>query len=80
MAVPAKLLQQLLALDEAERLELAHTLLESVDGSNDGMSESEREQLDAALERSIAQADAGQTVSFGEVMAALRAKRTGAAR
>jgi hypothetical protein len=31
MAVPQQLLQQLLALDESVRLEIAHTLLESVD-------------------------------------------------
>lgn len=73
MAVPQQLLQQLLALDESVRLEIAHTLLKSID---DGMSEGEREKLDAAIERSIAQADAGQTVPFDEVMAALRAKRT----
>jgi hypothetical protein len=31
MAVPQHLLQQLLALDESVRLEIAHALLESVD-------------------------------------------------
>jgi len=31
MAVPQQLLQQLLALDESVRLEIAHALLESVD-------------------------------------------------
>jgi predicted transcriptional regulator len=77
MAVPQQLLQQLLALDESVRLEIAHTLLESVDARVDqDMSDDERKRLDAALDRSIAQADAGQTVPFDEVMAALRAKRT----
>jgi len=75
MAVPQQLLQQLLALDESARLEIVHVLLESVN-AEDGMSDQEREKLYAALERSIAQADAGQTVPFDEVMAALRAKRS----
>jgi predicted transcriptional regulator len=77
MAVPQQLLQQLLALDESVRVEIAHTLLESVEIRVDQeMSDDERKRLDAALDRSIAQADAGQTVPFDEVMAALRAKRT----
>jgi predicted transcriptional regulator len=76
MAVPQQLLQQLLALDEAVRLEIAHTLLESVDATvDDDMSDDERARLEAALERSLAQADAGQTVPANEVFRALRAKR-----
>jgi DNA gyrase/topoisomerase IV subunit B len=63
MAVPQQLLQQLLALDESVRLEIAHTLLESVDAWVDhAMSDDERKRLDAALDRSIAQADAGQGI------------------
>jgi len=76
MAIPLHLLQQLLALDESVRLEIAHILLESVDASVDhAMSDDERKRLDAALDRSIAQADAGQTVPADEVFRALRAKR-----
>jgi hypothetical protein len=76
MAVPEQLLQQLLALDESVRLEIAHTLLESIDASeDDAMSDEERARLEAALERSLAQADAGQTVPAGEVFRALRARR-----
>jgi hypothetical protein len=76
MAVPEQLLQQLLALDESVRLEIAHTLLESVDdAADDDMSNEERARLEAALERSLAQADAGQTVPAGEVFRALRARR-----
>jgi predicted transcriptional regulator len=75
MAVPQQLLQQLLALDEAVRLEIAHTLLKSVDEAVDDMSDGERARLEAALERSLAQADAGQTVPADEVFRALRAKR-----
>lgn len=72
MAVP----QQLLALDESVRLEIAHALLESVDEVvDDDMNDEERARLEAALERSLAQADAGQTVPADEVFRALRAKR-----
>lgn len=49
MAVPQQFLQQLLALDEAVRLEIAHTLLKSVDAWVDHeMTDDEREKLDAA--------------------------------
>jgi len=76
MAVPQQLLHQLLALDKAVRLEIAHTLLKSVDETvDDAMSDEERARLEAALERSLAQADAGQTVPANEVFRALRAKR-----
>ena len=74
--MPQQLLQQLLALDESVRLEIAHTLLKSVDDAvDDAMSDEERARLEAALERSLAQADAGQTVPAEEVFRALRAKR-----
>lgn len=76
MVVPHQLLQQLLALDESERLEIAHALLRSVVADDDGMNDAEREKLYAAIDRSLAQANAGQTLPFDEVMAALRARRT----
>ncbi|HWO18604.1 MAG TPA: hypothetical protein VNO30_07500 [Kofleriaceae bacterium] len=66
MAVP----QQLLALDESVRLEIAHTLLESV----------ERKLLDAALDRSIAQVDAGQGIPVEQAIAEIRARRAARAR
>lgn len=76
MAVPQQLLQQLLALDESVRLEIAHTLLESVDARVDhDMSDDERKRLDAALDRSIAQADAGQGIPVEQAIAEIRAKR-----
>jgi hypothetical protein len=76
MAVPQQLLQQLLALDESVRVEIAHTLLESVDtGVDREMSDDDRARLEAALERSLAQAGAGQTVPADEVFRALRARR-----
>jgi hypothetical protein len=81
MAVPQQLLQQLLALDEDVRLEIAHTLLESVDAwVDDGMSDDERKRLDAALDRSIAQADAGQGIPVEQLFAEIRAKRAAGAR
>jgi hypothetical protein len=81
MAVPQQLLQQLLVLDEAVRLEIAHTLLESVDAWVDSeMSDDERKKLDAPLDRSIAQADAGQGIPAEQVIAELRARRAAHAR
>jgi hypothetical protein len=76
VAVPKQLMDQLLALDEPARLEIAHTLMESVDSPEDDMSEDERERLYAALNRSFEQVAAGQTRPYEEVMAELRAKRT----
>lgn len=81
MAVPQQLLQQLLALDESVRLEIAHTLLKSVDEAvDDDMSDEERARLEAALERSLAQADAGQGIPVEQVIAEIRAKRAARAR
>lgn len=77
MAVPQHLLEQLLALDESARLEIAHKLLKSVETFAE-VDEADREKLYAALERSIEQADRGETVPFDDVMAELRAKRTAA--
>ena len=74
MAVPQQLLQQLLALDEPVRLEIAHRLLKSVEAWVDHeMSDDERKRLDAALDRSIAQADAGQGIPVEKVIAEIRA-------
>jgi hypothetical protein len=76
MAVPQQLLQQLLALDESVRLEIAHTLLESVDaGVDDEMSNDERKRLDASLDRALAQADAGQGIPVEQAIAEIRARR-----
>ncbi len=83
MAVPQQLLQQLLALDEPVRLEIAHALLESVDAwVDDGMSDDERTKLDAAIERSIAEsdADAGLGIPIEQAIAEIRARRAARAR
>ena len=74
MAVPAALLKQLLTLPESERVDLAYALLSSVDAPDD-LSAAEREQLHAAIDQSFAEIDAGLTVPFDDVMAALHAKR-----
>ena len=81
MAVPQQLLQQLLALDESVRLEIAQTLLESVDAAaDDGMAPEDREKLDAAIERSIAELNAGQGIPLEQAIAEIRAKRAARAR
>jgi predicted transcriptional regulator len=74
MAASAELLQQLLALGEPERVEIAQALLDSVD-HGDGLSDTDRRRLDAAIDLSLAQIDAGETIPFDEVMASLRARR-----
>jgi len=78
MAVPAALLKQLLELGEAERVEIAHALLESVE--DDGMSDAEREKLHASIERSIAQSDAGQGIPVEQAIVEIRARRAARAR
>jgi len=63
------------------RLEIAHTLLESVDARVDlEMSTDERKRLDAALDRSIAQADAGKGIPLEQAIAEIRARRAARAR
>lgn len=79
MAVPAALLQQLLALGESERVELAHALLSSVE-DGDGLSPAERERLHAAIAQSLVELDAGSTIPFNDVIASLRARRAQRAR
>ena len=74
MAVPTLLLQQLLELGESERVEIAHALLASI-AEPDHLSDLDRKALDAAIDRSLDQIDAGQTVPFADVIASLRAKR-----
>lgn len=74
VAVPAAVLKQLLMLDKHDRVELAHALLESVN-DNDDMSDADRARLHAAIEQSIAEIEAGQTVPLDEALASLRAKR-----
>jgi hypothetical protein len=74
MAVSPALLEQLLMLDERERIEIAHALLASVD-EKDELGDAERAKLHAAIEQSLAEVEAGQTVPFADVIASLRLKR-----
>ena len=74
MTVSPALLEQLLRLDERERVEIAHALLASVD-ENDELGEAERAKLHAAIEQSLVEVEAGQTVPLADVIASLRAKR-----
>ncbi len=76
MAVPQQLLQQLLALDENVRRELGHALLESVDTwDDDETTPKEQAQLDAMIEQSIAESDAGLAIPIEQAIDELRAKR-----
>ena len=74
MAVRSALLRQLLELDASDRVEIAQALLSSVD-EPDNMSETERAWLHAAIEYSITEIEAGETIPCDEVLASLRAKR-----
>ena len=74
MAVPAALLPQLLDLEASERAEIAHALLASIDDRDD-MSDADRERLHASINRSLDEINAGKTLPFEDVIAALRMKR-----
>lgn len=74
MAIPAELLNQLLALDEEERLEVALVLLDSIDEDR-VTSEHDRAKLHATIDRALAECDRGETIPFTEVINSLRAKR-----
>lgn len=77
MAVPRKLLQQLLALDEDVRRELGHALLESVDTwVDDETSPEEQAQLDAVIAQSIADSDSGLGIPVEQAIAEIRARRS----
>jgi hypothetical protein len=54
--------------------EIAHALLSSID-EKDELGDAERAKLHAAIEQSLAEIDAGQTVPFADAIASLRAKR-----
>jgi hypothetical protein len=81
MAVPAKLLEQLLALDESVRRELGHALLESVETwVDDETSVEEQAKLDAVIAQSISESDAGLGIPIEQAIAEIRAKRAARAR
>ena len=68
MSVSATLLKQLLMLGERERVEIAHALLASVD-EEDELRDADRAKLHAAIEQSLTEVEAGQTVPFTDVIA-----------
>lgn len=73
MAVNPALLEQLMKLDDKERLEVAQLLLSTVD-DQDNLDDDERERLHAALDRSLADAHAGRLHDADEVLAELQAR------
>lgn len=73
MAVPQALLEQLMKLDDQERLEVAQLLLSTVDDEDD-LADDERGRLHAALERSLADIKTGRVHDAGDVIAELRAR------
>lgn len=77
MPTSQQLLQEALALDETERRELAYHLLGSIVDELDQLSADEQARLEAVLEISIAQADAGECIPAEQVLAQLHAKRAG---
>ena len=76
MAVPQQLLQQLLALDENVRRELGHALLDSVDTwVDDDLSAENQKKLDAVIEQSIRESEAGLGIPVEQAIAEICAKR-----
>jgi len=86
MPASKALIEQLLALGEHERGELGDLLLDTkdadrfalaqilLDSVDDGMTESERAELDAAIEESYTDMEAGRMRPADEVIAELRAR------
>jgi hypothetical protein len=80
MAIPKELLQQLLALDKNVRGELGRALLDSVDTwVDDELSAKSQKKLDAVIEQSIKESDAGRGIPVEQAIAELRAKRRASA-
>ncbi|MBL9017767.1 MAG: hypothetical protein JNL83_26505 [Myxococcales bacterium] len=73
MAVNQALLEQLMKLDDKERLEVAQLLLSTVDDQDD-LDDAERGRLHAALDRSLKDIDAGRLHDAVDVLAELQAR------
>lgn len=73
MAVNQALIEQLMKLDDLERLEVAQLLLATVD-DQDNLADDERARLHAALDRSLKDADAGRLRDADDVLDELRAR------
>lgn len=81
MAVPQQLLQQLLALDEDVRRELGNALLDSVDTwVDDDLSPEDQRKLDAVIETSIKESEAGLGIPAAQALAEIVARRAARAR
>ena len=74
MAVSQALLDQLMDLDDKERLEVAQLLLATVDDDDD-LDDAERARLHAALERSLDDIKAGRVHDASDVLEELRARQ-----
>lgn len=79
MAVSPALLEQLMELDEPERVEVAQLLLSTVETADDeddldGLDEAETARLHAALERSLDDIRAGRVHDAAAVIDELRAR------
>jgi hypothetical protein len=72
MAIPARLLSELLELPEDQRLEVASVLLDSVVGDDDDLDDADRERLHAALARSLEDVRNGRIRPAREVLDAIR--------
>lgn len=73
MAVNPVLLEQLMRLDEQERLEVVQLLLSTVD-DQDNLADDERARLHAALDRSVEDATSGRLHDAAAVLDELRAR------
>ncbi len=76
MAVPPQLLQQLLALDEEVRRELGNALLDSVDTwVDDALRPEDQRLLDAVIETSIKESEAGLGIPAEQALTEMVARR-----
>jgi hypothetical protein len=75
MAVSPVLLEQLMKLDDRERVEVAQLLLSTVEGEDeDDLGEEETSRLHAALDRSLEDIKAGRVHDAAAVLDELRAR------
>ncbi len=74
MAVTPALLEQLMQLDDRERVEVAQLLLSTVEDDEDDLDEAETSRLHAALERSLDDIKAGRVYDADAVIDELRAR------
>jgi len=77
MSVRATVRNGRLVVDQPTDLPEGTVLDLVVDDEGDQLDDAEREALNAAISRSLAQADAGRTASAEEILQRLRARRRG---